>query len=289
MTQCNAVSPHSLTTELSAPFALTQDQLEFFQREGFIKLKDVVSPDSLLHLRAELVRLLEATTSSHLDGGVRGRFLSLDMVWLTNALVRQFVLSPRIGKLAADLLGVPSVRLYHDNVMSKEPGCGRTPWHNDDHHFPLATDDVVTVWIPVQETPIEMGPLSFAQPLDTYGLVENIPFCPSDTSYDQRVGETFTREKVSINEGAFDLGEVSFHHNKNFHTAGPNHTERSRVVLSNTYFADGARLTRNPKMISGDWQKFAPGTRPGEKLATEVNPICWPSPVCQSTTWINHE
>lgn len=289
MTKSSAVSAQSLTTELSEPFALTQDQRDFFQREGFIKLKDVFSPDSLLQLRAELVRLLEVSTTVHLDGGVRGRFLSLDMVWLTNALVRQFVLSPRIGKLAADLLGVPCVRLYHDNVMSKEPGCGRTPWHNDDHHFPLATDDVVTVWIPVQEIPMEMGPLTFAQPLDIYGLVEDIPFSPSDTSYDQRVGETFAREKVSINEGPFNLGEVSFHHNKNFHTAGPNSTDRSRVVLSNTYFADGARLTRNPTMISGDWQKFAPGARPGEKLATEVNPICWPPAARESTTRIKHE
>lgn len=289
MTPSTAVSAQALTTELSEPFSLTRDQLEFFQREGFIKLKDVFSPDSLLQLRAELVRLLQVSTTSHLDGGVRNRFLSLDMVWLTNTLVRQFVLSPRIGKLAADLLGVPCVRLYHDNVMSKEPGCGRTPWHNDDHHFPLATDDVVTVWIPVQETPVEMGSLTFAQPFDAYSLVEDIPFSPSDTSYDQRVGETFSREQVSINEGPFDLGEISFHHNKNFHTAGANRTERSRVVLSNTYFADGARLVRNPTVISGDWQKFAPGAYPGDKLATKVNPICWPPAERQSTIWTTYE
>jgi len=274
------VSTQALMTELAEPFALTPEQIEFFRQEGFIKIKQVLSPDSLLHLRAELVRLLESGNPYRLDGGIRDRFLSLDMVWLTNALVRQFVLSPRIGKLAADLLGASSVRLYHDNVMSKEPGCGRTPWHNDDHHFPLASNDVVTVWIPLQPTPIAMGPLAFAHPLDTAGLVEDIPFSASDTSYDERVGQTFAREQVNIDEGAFELGEISFHHNQNFHTAGPNHTERSRLVLSNTYFADGARLVKNPTMISGDWQKFAPGVQPGEKLATDVNPICWPAVSC---------
>ena len=271
-----APSSNELHVELSKPYNLSQNQIDFFRREGFIKIKDVLSPASLLQLRVELVRLLSESVSQELDGGVRNRFLSLDMVWLENDLVRDFVLSSRIGKLAADLLGVPSVRLYHDNVMSKEPGCGRTPWHFDDHHFPIASDDVVTVWIPVQEIPREMGPLGFAKSMDAYRLVESIPFNTVDTSYDQRVAEEFCKHGIVTDDGPFDLGEISFHHNLSFHTAGGNATSRSRVVLSNTFFADGARLVEQPTMISGDWQKFAPGTKPGEPLATSVNPICWP-------------
>jgi hypothetical protein len=29
-------------------------------------------------------------------------------------------------------------------------------------------------------------------------------------------------------------------------------------------------------MVSGDWQKFIPNTKPGEIAASELNPICWP-------------
>ncbi|MDJ0947745.1 MAG: phytanoyl-CoA dioxygenase family protein [Alphaproteobacteria bacterium] len=266
----------ALDRELSEPYDLTQDQIDFFRREGFIKLKHVFSSNALLHLRKELVRLLSDSVDAELDGGVRDRFLSLDMVWLENDLVRKFVLSARIGKLAADLLGVASVRLYHDNVLSKEPGCGRTPWHYDDHHFPLATNDVVTVWIPTQPIPREMGPLAFAESIETYRLVETVPFTKFDTSYDRRVSDVFRKAGVVVDDGPFDLGDVSFHHNLNFHTAGPNHTSQSRIVLSNTFFADGARLVDQATMVSGDWKKFAPGVPPGGRLATPVNPVCWP-------------
>ena len=67
-------------------------------------------------------------------------------MWLENTLIREFVLSSRIAKICADLLSVKKIRLYHDNALVKESGCGRTPWHYDDHHFPLETNDVITAW-----------------------------------------------------------------------------------------------------------------------------------------------
>ena len=73
------------------------------------------------------------------------------------------------------------------------------------------------------------------------------------------------------------MGEVSFHHNLSFHTADSNKTSQSRIVLANTYFGDGARVVKEPTMVSGDWQKFIPGVNPGEIVASELNPVCWPA------------
>ena len=63
-----------------------------------------------------------------------------------------------------------------DPSLVKEPGCGRTPWHCDDHHFPLATQDVVTAWIPAHPIPVLMVPLAFAKPFSVFDLVKNINF-----------------------------------------------------------------------------------------------------------------
>ncbi|MEO0850059.1 MAG: hypothetical protein AAFY04_01460, partial [Pseudomonadota bacterium] len=65
-------------------------------------------------------------------------------------------------------------------------------------------------------------------------------------------------------------------HNLSFHTAGGNDTTLSRCALANTYFADGARIVDAPTMVSGDWQKFMPGTSPGAVAKSPLNPICWP-------------
>ncbi|MEM9223829.1 MAG: phytanoyl-CoA dioxygenase family protein, partial [Pseudomonadota bacterium] len=236
----------------------------------------VLSAGAVFRLRSEMKRLLEEAFAVTLDGGATDRFFSLDMIWQENALIRAFVTSPRIAKISADLLAVPAVRLYHDNLMSKEPRCGRTPWHYDDHHFPLASHDVVTAWIPAQPIPRAMGPLAFAMPIDAYRLVEHVGFNKFDTSYDRQVAQVFRDNKIAVEDGPFALGEVSFHHNLSFHTAAGNHTTRSRMVLANTFFADGARVLDQPTMVSGDWNKFIPGVGPGEIAASDNNPVCWP-------------
>ena len=264
--------------ELAEPYDLTAADIAFFQENGFIKLKGVFSPGAVLRLRALLIERLTAEFGSGLDGCVRDRFLSLEMIWQDHPLLHAFVLSPRVAKICADLLRVPAVRLYHDNVLSKEPGCGRTPWHFDDHHFPLDTHDVVTAWAPAQPIPLAMGPLAFAYPLDVHELVDAVAFEKSTTSYDKNVAQVFARNGVAVDETPFELGEVSFHHNLNFHTAARNRTNQSRIVLANTYYADGTRVVDAPTMVSGDWQKFMPGVGPGELAASPLNPICWPVP-----------
>ena len=97
-------------------------------------------------------------------------------MWLHDDLMRQVALSPRLGGLAADLLGEPAVRIYHDNALSKEPGCGRTPWHHDAEHFPLATLQAVTAWMPVSAVPRPMGPLSFARGAGLRPLLADLEF-----------------------------------------------------------------------------------------------------------------
>jgi hypothetical protein len=121
-----------------------------------------------------------------------------------------------------------------------------------------------------------MGPLAFAKPLKVFELVKDIEFNKFDTSYDKQIAEVFRSNNVAIEDGPFGMGEVSFHHNQSFHTAAGNRTTRTRVVLANTFFADGARVVEEPTMVSGDWQKFIPGVNPGDIAASELNPICWP-------------
>jgi hypothetical protein len=273
---CELPSDVDIEGELTKPYHVTENHRLAFRRDGFVKLQSVLSSGAVARLRHELVKLLNKTFDASIDDSSNNRFLSLEMMWLSNALIKSYVLSPRIAKISADLLGVKSVRLYHDNVLAKEPGCGRTPWHCDDYHFPLETQDVVTAWIPAQPIPASMGPLAFAKPLTVFDLVKDVEFNKFDTSYDKQVAETFLSEDVAIEDGPFAMGEVSFHHNRCFHTAAGNRTTRTRVVLANTFFADGARVVEQPTMVSGDWQKFIPGVDPGEIAASELNPVCWP-------------
>ena len=96
-------SDDAVATELHEPYRLTQGERERFRADGYIKLKGVLSAGAVLRLRRDLIRLLDAAFETTVDGGASERFLSLEMVWLENALVREYVLSPRIAKIAAEL------------------------------------------------------------------------------------------------------------------------------------------------------------------------------------------
>jgi hypothetical protein len=266
-----------LDIELSTPYPLEEAQRRFFRRNGYIKLPQVLSRPAVRRLRLDMTACFVAEFGLDPDLDAVDRFLSVEMAWVANRSIRRFVLSPRIARLSAELLEVCAVRLYHDNLLAKQPGCGRTPWHYDQHHFPLATDDIVTAWIPAQSIAPCMGPLTFAGPIDAHRHVEHIEFDKFGTSYDRRVDEAFRcdPDRIRIEDGGFAMGEVSFHHNLCFHSAGPNRTRFSRMALANTYFVDGARVVDHPTMVSGDWQKFLPGVEPGALADSRLNPICW--------------
>ena len=63
----------------------------------------------------------------------------------------------RFAGVAAALLGVDGVRLYHDQALFKEPGGGPTPWHQDQVYWPLATDRTITMWMPLVDLPDASG------------------------------------------------------------------------------------------------------------------------------------
>lgn len=258
-----------LEEELRTPYGLTDELRDRFREEGYVKVPAVLSPAALAAGRLEVERLAAAG-----DGPGSSGFLSLDMMWQGDSeVLRLFALSPRLGRLAADLLGVADARIYHDNVLSKGPGCGRTPWHFDAHHFPIASRDIVTSWIPLQAIPEGMGPLAFAAGKDAWKVAEDVDFDSVGTSYDRGVAEAFGAAGVRVDDSPFALGEVSFHHAWCFHYARGNRTTQPRQVMATTYFADGAKLVDQPTMVSGDYEQFLPGARPGEVIDTPLNPV----------------
>lgn len=55
----------------------------------------------------------------------------------------------------------------------RQEGGGRfTAWHADEYYWPLATEKCCTVWIPLQKTPLEMGPLAFSERAIRLPMVE---------------------------------------------------------------------------------------------------------------------
>src|SRR6185312_10791097 len=84
-------------------------------------------------------------------------FLQVMNLWTVDERVKPFVLSRRFAGIAAQLMAVDRVRLYHDQALFKEPGGGHTPWHQDQFYWPLASDRTITMWMPLVDISAIMG------------------------------------------------------------------------------------------------------------------------------------
>lgn len=268
---------HNFKTELDRPYPLPEGAAEFFQEHGYIKLKRVLSAELLAYYGEVITRKVLELNTMHLPMEERDTyqraFLQVMNLWRQDALVREFVMSKRLGRIAAELLGCQGVRLYHDQALYKEPGGGVTPWHADQYYWPLATEQSCTVWIPLQETPLEMGPLAFAAGSQHFTFGRDLPI--SDES-EARLQEALAAGNFTHVEEPFELGEVSFHYGWTFHHAGANHTTQPRRVMTIIYMDEAMQL-KAPANVhqQADWDAWCPGAEIGEVIDTEINPVIY--------------
>jgi ectoine hydroxylase-related dioxygenase (phytanoyl-CoA dioxygenase family) len=131
-----------LNEELNAPFALTWAQIDFYAENGYIKLKDVFSAHLLEHYRrviSEWVARQSAGTAPIEQRNTYGKaFLQVGNIWTMSEEAREFAFSSRLARIAAELMGVSGVRMYHDQALYKEAGGGKTPWHADQYYWPVS-------------------------------------------------------------------------------------------------------------------------------------------------------
>jgi ectoine hydroxylase-related dioxygenase (phytanoyl-CoA dioxygenase family) len=267
----------SISDFLDTPYLLTQDQLDFYQKNQFIKLKEVLNPETMQFFNALISKQVEEmnTVQTALEERTTyGKaFLQLFNLWCENTVIKELVFSKRIAKIAADLMQVDGVRLYHDQALFKEGGGGITPWHADQFYWPLATDKTVTAWIPLQATPLEMGPLEFSA--GSHTIVEGRELAISDES------EAILQKKLRVTDfkhviEPFDVGEISFHSGWIFHRAGANVTDEMRKVMTIIYM-DKNMLLKNPENDNQkiDWETWCPGAVIGEIINSPINPVLY--------------
>ena len=96
-------------------------------------------------------------------------FIQSMNLWTIDERVQRFVFARRFARVAAELMGVKGVRLYHDQALFKEPGGGLTPWHQDQVYWPLDTDKTITMWMPLVDVPTEVGSVVFVSGSHNFG------------------------------------------------------------------------------------------------------------------------
>lgn len=132
---------------------VNQADIESFQRDGAICLRQVFQPGEVDLLRAGVDANL-ARLSPHAKVASRpddpGYFVEDFCSWQENEHYRRFIFKTAIGEVAGRLMRSATVRFYHDHMLTKEPGTRqRTPWHQDQPYFNVEGRQNVSFWVPV--------------------------------------------------------------------------------------------------------------------------------------------
>jgi ectoine hydroxylase-related dioxygenase (phytanoyl-CoA dioxygenase family) len=273
------LSPSPVLPALDTDYRLTAEQVAAYQKNGHILLRGVATPqevaphrDLITHLTNEFARNYKPLAERDTYGKA---FIQFTNLWQRYPEVRAFTLSRRFAKIAAELMGVDGVRIYHDQALYKEAGGGHTPWHQDQQYWPLDGVKAVTLWMPLVDATADMGTMRFATGSQKLGYLG--PLNISDESEAQL--EAIVKEKGYPLYYAGDMaaGDATFHNGWTIHGAPGNASpDRTREVMTIIYIEDNATITE-PDHASrvNDLKSWFPGLKPGDKAASEINPLVY--------------
>ncbi|MCR8560719.1 phytanoyl-CoA dioxygenase family protein [Mucilaginibacter sp. BJC16-A38] len=252
-----------------------QDNIDEFQEKGHTLVEGVLSEEEIAVYRPIIVNAADKYNTEKRkleDRDTYGKaFLQIMNLWQSDEDARRFVLAKRMAKIAADLMGVANVRLYHDQALFKEPGGGPTPWHQDQYYWPIDTYNTITMWMPLVDIDVDMGMLTFASGSYTKGSIFNFEI--SDESESAYADYVAAHEFPISRANTMKAGDATWHRGFTMHHANSNNSDKMREVMTIIYVADGARVTPyKNSWQKNDHEKWLMGVPIGSEINSELNP-----------------
>ncbi len=278
--------------KLEANYAVSGEQVVRFDRDGHVKLPGVFSGEEVQAYRAVLKDLVmeRAGDADAMERKVAGdgkNWKFVDNLWRLSDGARRFVLSPRLGRIAAELMQVDAVRLFRDQSYFKGPQGANTPWHQDAYFMPLDTRKILTMWIPLIDITPDLAPMSYVTGSNRVGYLGTST--GDDASMDRFEASLEGQGFDIFNYGEVLAGEVAAHSAWTLHSSRSNTSPRMREAIVIVYFEDGARLTIDPPLTAqAPPQEFyarmireqnrrtsLPGLHAGDLAAGPMAPLVW--------------
>ncbi|HEY8122209.1 MAG TPA: phytanoyl-CoA dioxygenase family protein [Myxococcota bacterium] len=220
--------------------------VETFQRDGYLVVRDAVEPRDLDRLQAICDRLLEQRDQIAFDwaweAGTDREHRAFKIVQTSPSLLSRAELERErfrvwATEFASDLLG-RGVEFWYDQFLAKPPREGaRTPWHQDEGYWGRNLEERgITCWMPFHDVSVENGCMHFVPGAHREGVISHqpVPGVQSDLLF----CEVDEARALPI---PMKLGDVSFHHGKMPHMTTPNASNGWRRALSQHFRVIGSK------------------------------------------------
>jgi len=238
---------------------LTAEQVEQFDRDGFVVVPGVFDAATLAEVVAEIdgfeakvEAYLSSTESQRLSIAEAGAITFTTHLVTRSPRLRAFARHPFFTGVCADLVG-PDVNLYWDQAVYKKPEKPRRfPWHQDNGYAYVEPQQYLTCWVALTDATADNGCPQVARGLHRMGTLAH-------TFVDPLGWECFPsidRDDVAVAE--VPAGGVVVFSSLTPHLTGPNVTDAARKAYILQYAPRGAEV------LQGD-----PAAAPTERVRAD--------------------
>ncbi len=238
---------------------LSQEQVEFYQTQGYLVVEDVLRRDELEAAWSIVDDFVEASRllteqSRHFDlepghtaDNPKVRRMSSPATY--HPFFDQLMRDNRILDMLSQLVG-PAIRAQGNKLNMKPPEVGSpVEWHQDFAHYPHTNDDLCAVGIALDDATEENGCMMV------------VPGSHRGPIFDHHQDGYFigaispTRDQIDLSTAvplAIKAGSISIHHARTLHGSALNTSSHSRRLLLYQYAAVDAW----PLGGVNDWDAF---------------------------------
>ncbi|MBL7763567.1 MAG: phytanoyl-CoA dioxygenase family protein [Chitinophagaceae bacterium] len=261
-------------------YKLTDEQVSFFQENGYLSGIKMLEDWQVEELRKELEEIanpehpghhlfyeFHSNESSDPDSVL---FHSLGH-WRITKGFHDIAWNPVFVRAASQLLGNVSVRLWHDQLFCKPARHGGVvAWHQDYSYWTCTKPmQHLTCWVGLDDATTENGCLYYVPGSHHWGLLDR----PSLAGDMNGLMEFLTdKQKEEFKPIPIELkkGYATFHHPLLVHGSYENKSERSRRAFVLNAFADGTQSD-----IDDDFLDGIPFVKRGKKMEGQFFPLLY--------------
>ena len=218
--------------------ALTKDEINFYNDQGYLLVEDVISENQHKEMLALVDGFFEKSKMIRENDNIfdledghssdNPRLKRIKQPHQHSQFFWDIIKESKIEEILKDLLG-DNVSLKTSKLNTKAPGGGAAvEWHQDWAFYPHTNDNVLALGLMLNDVDIDNGPLMVI-PESHKGPVlshfNNGVFCgaidPDDSDFDMSKAVTLTGKARSM----------TIHHARTLHGSSPNNSNRDRLVL----------------------------------------------------------
>jgi phytanoyl-CoA hydroxylase len=219
---------------------LTQEQSDFFQEHGFLRLEQVYAPDELRAMSDDLNYIMQAF--ANWDAAWRGAWrkeymdevedrkatlVAIHELQHYSAVWNRAITKPELADAVATLLGADALELHHSTLHAKPPGKGAPfPMHQDVPFYPHTDGRYMDALVHLDDADELSGCIKFLVGSHRLGPLEHI--IGPDTAPHLPPDKFRLEEAVAVPAKA---GDVVVFHLWTIHGSSVNHSERWRRLV----------------------------------------------------------